>query len=363
MSTGETPAPLGGGGRSDLLKAARGGLAVLVMCYHASASIFAADKYWGTTVFGGVFDAPYGRIEFFFVASGLVIALRHWGELGEPARLRDFAGRRARSIYPLYWIVLAGVLALGLLPWGYAPGTYPPPQQILASVLLLGADSTPTVLAVAWTLYHEMLFYLVMGVAIWSRRAGLLVAMLWLALIAARAAGYSVPGVPPYVSDPINLLFAFGVAAALWLRRGGAVPVAACAAVALLLGGGLLALWGDLAALPEAGHRLGFGLAWALALVAMLGLERRRRVRVPGVLLRLGEASYALYLIHFAALSVLAKLAIRSGFAAAVPPEVAFVTLLAIILASALLFHRWIEVPLQARLRGRAGTPPLAVAG
>lgn len=327
------------------IEAGRGLAALLVVLFHGSAAIFPAPKYWNTQVFGGVFDFGYAGVEFFFVLSGFIIAYVHAGDIGAPAGLSHYARRRFVRIYPVYWVVLAGMIALVVLPLGL--GVPPPAATVAASVLLMGHDATATVLAVAWTLYHEVAFYLVFGLWIVDRRLGAAVTLLWLALVVANLAGVALPAaLPPYLASPLNLLFGFGVAAwAVSQRTGGryAVVVASLGAAAFI-GVGMEVVYVQW--LSEAASQLAFGAAAAVGLAALVALERARAVAVPKLLLLLGAASYSIYLTHFPLLSLLAKIAVRTGIRDHWPPQLAFIVLVTVAVALGMAFHKLVEKPL-----------------
>ncbi|MGL4542478.1 MAG: acyltransferase family protein, partial [Polymorphobacter sp.] len=343
--------------RLRTIEAGRGVAALLFVLYHASAGIFPAAKYWNTHVFGRVFDFGDSGVAFFFVLSGFIIATVHAGDIGVPVRLSHYARRRFVRIYPIYWVVLAGVTALLTLPLGL--GVPPLRAVLVSSVLLVGPDAKATVLAVAWTLYHEVSFYLVFGLWIIDRRLGAAVSLAWLALVLANFAGMALPAaLPAYLASPINLLFAFG-AGTWWLSNRAlpridvtrwAVPTAVAAA-ATFVAVGMDAVFTQ--QLSWALRQLAYGAAAATGLAAVVALERSRPVAVPRLMLRLGAASYAIFLTNFTLLSMLAKIAVHAGIRDSWPPELAFILLVGSAVALGLVFHTLIEVPLL-RLAARA---------
>ena len=329
------------------VEAGRGLAALLVVLFHAGAAIFAAPKYWNTHVFGRAFDWGYAGVFFFFVLSGFIIVHVHAGDLGQPGRLRRYLTKRAVRIYPLYWLVLAGILALGAA----GVGELPAPVDIVSSILLAGPDNKATVVAVAWTLYHEILFYAVCAAWIANARLGLAITLLWGVLIAAGLM-LRLP-IPNYVCAPVNLLFGYGVLT--WRLSQVRIPAAAMLAVlaaTAFVAVGADAVWWQ--RLSEPLHEQLFGLSAAIGLAATVSIERRRTVAVPRPLLLLGAASYSIYLIHFPLLSLLAKLSVRSGIVGRVPAEVAFAGVVAVTVAVGIAVHKLVERPLLAAINTRA---------
>lgn len=356
---GAAPAP-----RLQTLVAARGIVSVMVLLFHASGSILPLRQFWGKTVLGGILNFPYGRIAFFLVLSGYLIGHLHTRDFGKPARLLLYAVSRFRSIYPMYWVVLVIVVLIGLSPIGWRPENNPSATKLLSSAALVGPDAQSNVLGVAWTLYHQILFYAVFGLLVLNRRLGLLAVAAWMMLFAAARLGAAPGWVPDYVTQPVNLLFLFGFVASQMAARNR-VP-----APRLLVAGSALFI-GCMIARQLAGptdvdaQRLLIGLAWAVMLAALTTIETRHRIRVPRVMIELGAASYVLYLTHFTVLLALAKLAAHRGWNHVIPVEIAFVVMVAISLGVALLVHRLVERPLAKWVRGANGRPqsrPMALA-
>jgi exopolysaccharide production protein ExoZ len=345
--------------RFQTLIACRGMIAVLVMLHHASLAVFPTQTSGGTTVLGGFFNFPYGRMAFFFAVSGFLLGYVHTRDFGQPARWLNFAVQRFRSIYPFYWTVLAAnmfiltmFVVVGMPPHNWVTDHYPSPGVIASSFALVGPDAHDNVIVVAWTLFHEILFYAVVGLLIINRRLGIAAVFAWAFLVVAGAAGQAPDWVPAYVTNPLNLLFAYGFAAAQLVRRD-MVPMPRL----LVAGSGtamVLMVWWQLeyspgpVAMPQM-----FGAAWAVMFAGLATMEMRAPIKVPRVFLELGAASYALYLTHFTMLLIFAELAIREGLTDVVPIGIAFMIVVALTLASAVLLHKLIEQPLSNSLRRR----------
>lgn len=70
-------------------------------------------------------------------------------------------------------------------------------------------------------------------------------------------------------------------------------------------------------------------------------------------LVRLGDASYALYLVHPFALRLVREALLRLGLTPALPPWGSMALMLAVSAAAALVVHRLVERPLTRALRRR----------
>ncbi len=331
----------------------RGAAALLVVLFHATS----IDKsYLQHEFLADLFMFGYSGVDFFFVLSGFVIVLAHGREVGVPDRLRPYVVRRFLRIYPLYWIVAA---ILAPLYFG-APRHAADLMVLLRAFLLLDPNDNPVVGA-AWSLTHEVFFYGMFGLAIYlPRRYSYRLWGTWLSLSAAWYVGLLVTAgrlrwpLGGFLFSPYNLEFAMGGAVAYALRSGRANrgrTLVIVGAVLFLLSG----------ASEHILHRhfsqrhsiVCYGVSSMLLVWGAVQWERSTGARMPALLMLLGDASYSIYLTHYASLDLLAKASVASGVASLVGP--AFTTTLIIVLAVAvgIAFYERVERPVLARLHPR----------
>ncbi len=284
-------------------------------------------------------------VDLFFVISGFVMVWASWGSFGRVGAVGPFVWRRLLRIVPLYWLltaatVLVALAAPGMLSdglrdgWGYVAAS-------VGFVPSRRADGfVQPVLRLGWTLEYEMLFYALVACALPLRRAvglgAILLAIVALAAVGQTMALASVPLV--FWTDPIVLEFALGVIVAIAARRGQRAgwPGVAVLAAALLL-----------AAVPGTDQRVVTrGIPAALLLFCALSWRR-----LPRWLVLLGDASYALYLVH-----PFPMRAIRTVFTRLALPEAASVPLylvgtMAVCLALAVALHLLLERPILHRFK------------
>ena len=192
------------------LQAGRAVAAILVVLFHDSVAIFALPKYWGTKPFGRLFDFGDSGVYFFFVLSGFIILHAHDEDLGR-RRIAKYIYKRFVRIYPTYWIILLLVLPPYFIDRNFGLGLETRPDVIVSSFLLIHFNSLYSVVAVAWTLFHEILFYALFSIAIWSTRLGLVVFLLW---FAASAVGLFTTG----AGRDTDLFLPLKPASPFWLR-------------------------------------------------------------------------------------------------------------------------------------------------
>ncbi len=289
--------------RYDSLQVLRILGAILVVTYHFGAVEL---QYGHERLITPLLSYACLVIDAFFIVSGFLMGALYKTTPSSAGAVAEFAVRRLVRIYPAYWLITIAVFAAwavsGRHLLAHLVGSDP---HLISSLLLVPTASRP-ILEVAWTLLHEVYFYLGFAVLLalkpaW-RGAGLAV---WAVGV---VAGYVLltspqthPGLALMVS-PYTLEFIVGVCMGWWapsIRRHA--PRASLAAAALVLLG-VMALTGFAPqrkmALPEA-LRIGCdGLVAFLLVYGLVAADLKRLWTCPSRLAAAGDWSYALYLIH-----------------------------------------------------------------
>ena len=144
----------------------------------------------------------------------------------------------------------------------------------------------------------------------------------------------------------MHILFGMGMVACWLLRRGRiAMPtVVALSRDHAFLGA---ALEEDYAGFLSRDLRsIVFGLGSALAMSGLVELERSKRLKVPRPLRFLGDASYSIYLVHFTALTLLAKLWLAIVGHNVLPHAITYIVLCMLALGAGITFYCCVERPL-----------------
>jgi len=240
-------------------------------------------------------------VDIFFVISGLVIVHASAPLFATSGGPWIFVRRRLTRIVPLYWIMTAAFLAVLYTSRTVIHGDLGGPAFIIASFLFIPWPRPDGVMQPAfglgWTLNYEIFFYAVFTpLVLLSRNKAMIAAALLLLLITAYGQwrGFHNSQLT-YWSNPIILEFVAGMGLAWLLQRGVSLPFllrlgcVAAALVALHVSVPLAQSW----------RPLSFGIpALMLVAAAALGGLPRHPSLWHRILVRLGDASYAMYLVH-----------------------------------------------------------------
>ena len=342
-----------------LIQLLRAGAALSVATLHVlNDAAVLAPSAWPTWLHDAL---PWsGGVDLFFVISGFVMVHASGALFGHRDGPRRFLLHRFVRIVPLYWLMTVLFLLAAALSGSAVNSEWSGWQHLLASLMFIpwarGDGMVQPVYSLGWTLNYEFFFYIVFALFLWLRRpwalAGVAVALL--ALVALRGMLPTDQVQMRYWSDPIVLEFVAGMGVAVLCGLG--LTLRTPIRWALLAGGVMLGLVLQVWA-PGLQPLWRLGLpAVPLVVAAVLGADDDApRAGVLAWMVMLGDASYALYLVHPFPMRALTRVMSAlhmtgpSGAAVLVPTA-----LLAAIIA-ALMLHRWVERPLTKALRRFTG--------
>ncbi len=319
--------------------------ALLVVLFHTSGSIFALPKYFGSKPYGQIFDFGGAGVDFFFVLSGFIMMHVHSRDLGQPREIAPYLWKRFTRIYPAYWVALALVAPVYFLMPQFGFGWEREPDVILRAFFLFPHPQTHMVLGVAWTLVYEMFFYLLFGLLILNKRLGILIFLTWTVCVLGFAMFKTFPWT--FIFSHYYIRFLAGLAVALLLQRSR-IPLPrtiASIGVAVFLTTGLIVSYSPPATVTI--PLIGFTLGSALALAGLVEAERSGMIRPWAWLVYLGNASYAIYLLHFPALSAIAKIGAQVHIKDFLPNPITFWIYVFGAVAAGCIFHHLVEHPIH----------------
>jgi peptidoglycan/LPS O-acetylase OafA/YrhL len=291
-------------------------------------------------------------VDLFFVISGFVMVYASADLFGRRSSPPAFMARRLIRIVPLYWAATTLFLVAALAtPDSVSQGGLGIADVVMSYTFIPARrpdGSIQPIYSLGWTLNYEMFFYVVFAACLALRRHRA-VAAVALLLGAAMALHRFVP---PWATalvfwtDGIMLEFLFGMAVAVVAAKGVAFPAV------VRLGLTLVALTLLIAAyrFGIAGGPLVTGAPMALLVAAaVLG----HPIRVPGALLLLGDASYALYLVHPFAMRPVGLVWQHFHLSGLIAATLCAATALLLANIGAICVHLWFERPVGAWLRSR----------
>jgi peptidoglycan/LPS O-acetylase OafA/YrhL len=277
----------------------RGIAASLVVLYHFSASVALCHVNRSWIAESGLGETAKCGVDIFFVISGFIMAFTTRDKAGA-SDAGMFLLRRIVRIYPLYWVwtsVMLLLAAAGLVyrsahfSFAYIASSY------LLYPLFTKSTSRP-ILGQGWTLWFEMLFYLVFACGVWARVRRHRLLFLGASFSVLAVAAHLVlipPGLKYLFSQTLIVEFLFGVLIAEILSRlpkncdSRWMPnLAICAGIVLLFCTSIVAV-------TDSTRVVYYGIP---SFFIVSGAAMRGTQPAPRWLIYLGDASYSIYLVH-----------------------------------------------------------------
>lgn len=275
--------------RFDSIQALRGITALFIVLEHI--------RFLNCGAFG---------VDIFFCISGFMIMLSTHKDT------QRFLTKRLIRILPLYYVMSVGTFMLLVLFPGMFEQSRANPVFLLKSLLFLpfdiGGGVLQPLMRIGWTVNCEIFFYLLFlcAMKLSHRYRGLLCALFLSATAAAAAVLPSPPDFLAFYGNPVMLEFIFGIlgyyiARKLYsLRQASQLPGFCLPISILVLIGGFAGLIVTKPGINILGFRRPF--VWGLPAMAIvicaftLGLYLEQ---IPIPLVRLGDISFSLYLVHY----------------------------------------------------------------
>ena len=294
-------------------------------------------------------------VDIFFVISGLVMALVTYTPRRGFAEILPFLRKRVVRIIPPYWLWTGILIALLLLlPSAFTSRSFSL-RDAFFSLLLIPYTPTPgntaPLMGLAWTLWYEMYFYLLVA-------AGLLVpekiypwALGGFIFLCTVVLPSPAGPVCELVTNPILWEFFSGFVIGVIFSQGAILSRTPCV---IMIGlSVILFILSNVCALPFV-RWLSWGVPSVLFVAGLLFFDRAsKNLNFPAWLVALGDSSYSLYLSHLLVLAVIGKLFVIIGIDKVVPSDIfIFLCVIGCIAVNEIVF-RVTERPLLRLLRNQ----------
>ncbi|MBJ8366284.1 MULTISPECIES: acyltransferase family protein [Citrobacter] len=280
------------------IQALRALAAIMVIVFHSSIIIPQPDIKGTLWTIPGFTDFGFFGVNLFFVISGFIIA----DVLSkESFSILSYFKKRFFRIYPLLWVsMLLGLYHYYICKWfsyEFVHSTQVDPLGLIKSALIFPQADYPF-WQPAWTLEHEVIFYLI--AVIIAPFFGLRALAILLLCLGTIGSIFNVPW-DYHLTAYAQIYFAAGIAA-YGLKNQ---PLFRSGAVALIaLGLSYARIYGVIN-YDEWLFHYTFAFGWAALIVSMLHLEKNH-IKIPKVLVSIGDASYSLYLLHWLLIPIMA---------------------------------------------------------
>ncbi len=314
---------------------------MLVVLHHAANHL---KQDVGYLPLDGLFHFGRAGVDFFFVLSGFIIFYAHQRDLGRPKQLGRYIYKRFTRIYPIYWVAMCILLTVNV----FSGKNYSIPGFLWDATLMPG--SKLETLGVAWTLRFEILFYFLFSLVIISFRVGVALLVVWMLAILAYSAGLLLKPDNPFMGLFIsawNFEFILGLFAGFYLSKYK-LPVPMILLIISIFGFLVTGMYENIDALDgtKSYARIPYGILSLVILMSLVECERSGYLRVPGVMVLIGESSYSIYLMHLLFIGIAYKIMTFAGVLNGIPVWISYVLLFVCAVIGGVSFFLTIERPI-----------------
>lgn len=288
------------------IQALRGVAVILVIFFHMLSSQRKFDFEF--QIIPHFLQIGFIGVDIFFIISGFILTVITKDYFGDRSKFFKFAYFRFTRIYPLYWLYTILLLPVFFLK----PELITQQVDLLSSFLLLPSDKMPLVL-VGWTLVYEVYFYFVFAFFILFGKQNRIFryAFYWFSFIVIGSLILDQKTMLlHFITNPWGIEFIFGmIVGQYYLTSNSKIPYAPIGIFLALIGFLSIVYYKDGIFLDiEGWARIPtYGLSALLLVFFTIQIEKQGYV-FNKFLIRLGDASYSIYLSHLFVINLIGKL-------------------------------------------------------
>lgn len=296
------------------IQALRGIAVLLVVIYHTMPILLKYNLNFGAIP--NSFSFGYVGVDIFFVISGFIMVMISKDSFGNRNVWRihqfyKFIYFRFTRIYPLYWLY-----SILLLPIFFIKPEWVNSSQdhvdLISSFLLFPSDVLPLLL-VGWTLNHEIYFYIIFGLFILfiNKNDLFKYSLIWFCFVLFTNIIYKENSpLIKLIINPLTIEFIFGILIGIYfIKYNHRLAFAKTFLFLSFFSLFILAYYHNI--LPALGgnwHRVVVGGIPA-SLIVFFSIEvEKQGLILNQLLIKIGDASYSIYLSHILVLNTVAKI-------------------------------------------------------
>ncbi len=294
----------------------RGIACILVALMHVTVTF---SQTYHLPFLGNIFKFGGAGVDIFFVLSGFIITYSNKQYITKATSIGKFFKKRMIRIFPIYWIIISLLLVFQLL----LPSFYRTYFQLTAANIFNTYFLLPNhdmINGVSWSLTNEMFFYILFMLALLipSKKFILLLLFVYLAFLIV------LPAIPITTTNinngftqllifPMNIEFLLGVLVVFLLEK---FPQKWCF-LFLVTGVGCFifsaAFYTEILQFLTGGYRraIMFGFPSFLIILSLVKYELTANIKVHNLFLKIGDASYSIYLFHLPVVVAFFKIMVK----------------------------------------------------
>lgn len=305
-------------------------------------------------IFGHKFSFGATGVDLFFVISGFIMWMV---SRQREASATMFVKKRLLRIVPLYWLVTLFLATCATIRPNLFPLDNPIPSHVLLSLFFIphlspaGTFDKPLI-SQAWTLNYEMFFYFLFALTLAGAKKYQFFALNAL-LLGSVLCGYLFDfssSVGSVYTSPLLIEFLAGIYIChSWINNTVLSKHCAYAAIAL----GIIGIASVYLLQPQLPRIIKCGLPAIMIVFGVISLDSRNPVPKIRWLKLLGDASYAIYLVHFLAWLVVSIVVAKLGWQL---NQVTYVVTVFTAIIAGVATHLLVEKPI-AQFLSRRFTP------
>ena len=337
-----------------LIQFSRALVPILVMLFHLSGSMM---DYFEFNLFGFSYLPISGGVDYFFALSGFIMYYIYRDSLGQSNQLKNYLLNRFIRVYPLYWFLTFGFLAVLFLYPNYGVGheTDTDTDTIITSFLLLQSPrELEPILNVAWSLVHTVFFYLVFSLLFFSRiHISKALIAIWAVLTVCFSMEYIYIDnyLIRFFFNQYNLIFLAGIFCAyLVTHYKFNFKMSVLFSIIGVLGFPIIWL-NSIDEYINISFDMGIGLASVFIIFGLASIDLQRNIHIAKSLNYLGNAAFSIYLSHNLVLDFLSELVSEFSIYEILGGWMTSIILLVFMLGVGCLVHSFIEKPLILKMK------------